>query len=394
MKGRRFRGKAAKFNTFSDAILGEHLTVGASGEYADIDAALVYAKAHTWESTPAMSGTASTTQGSELVVGVGTSFLSETSANNFITIDGNIQAVRDVQDDTHLRLWHGAMTTISGSEITAKNQSYFTIEFLENSEVGAAHTMPDGVGLKIVARTENLALIINSYSILSSTYNYIEITHCRILLDGVMPVLNNAPFGAGGASRSTFNIHGITYRNNGDGSEISFMLYGASITLDNVGGDNIRCLLQSDYLYANLFTVNKTIEDVILFDTFNTYDIAYEHELVGLGANKESANVDSTGSMFEINVSVAGKVSNVRDSNIYFIPLAEVTAINNETTIPMYGAAAEAGHTLNIIDSIIHTEDFPGSTKDWYEIYKRAGTINIVGTTSRADGSSVRVLVA
>lgn len=388
-KSKLRKGAPAKFTPFSGEILGELLIVGAAGDYADLDAALVHAKAATWESTTAMSGTASTTQGSELVVGVGTSFTTETESNGFIIIDGNIQAVRDVQDDTHCRLWHGAMTTVSASAITSKKLTYFTIKILEDSAATSMHIFSDGVGLKLVAELEKFTYDFN-YSIQLATYNYYEKTHCRARINtGVSSMVNNVAAGVGGASRSIFNFHDYQSINRGTGGETTLALYGASITFDNVHGNNVHCLFQSDYLYVNNHARQSSFTDVILYDTKNVYDIAYAHELVGVDAFKTGAIDTGAGSMYETNVSVAGKVVNLRNANITHVPTTDAPNPTNFEFIPIYSASVGSA-TLNIIDSIIHVEDFPASIKDWYEVLNRGATINI-DNSFRADGSAIRI---
>ena len=375
--------------TTKPLVLGELLTVGTAGEYEDLDAALIYAKAATWASTTAMTGMASTTQSSELVVGIGTSFLSETEANGFIVIDGNIQAVRDVQDDTHCRLWHGAMTTVSGSAITSKKLSYFTIKLLENASATSLHAIPDGIGLKLVAETEKLTYDFN-YAIQLTAYNYFELTHCRAKIQtGVASMVNNAAAGVGGLARSVFSFHDYQSINEGNGGETTLALYGASITFDNVHGDNVHCLFQSDYLYVNCHTRQTAFNDVILYDTKNSYDIAYEHELVGIDAFKSSTI--GAGSMYETNVTVPGKVANIRESSIIHIATGDAPDATNEPAIPIY-SSYEVGQTLNIIDSVIHVEDFPASVKAWYEVNSRGATVNI-DNSFRADGSAIRLYI-
>lgn len=108
-------------------------------------------------SAAALTGTVTKTSGSATIVGSGTSFTTELSVNQVVTIPGTAEetfVVASIADNTHFTAWQTAANTASGQTATRRS-SYFAI--------------PSGLGGAYI-----LALMIGSGST-PNTFNYVVV---------------------------------------------------------------------------------------------------------------------------------------------------------------------------------------------------------------------------
>jgi hypothetical protein len=333
----------------------------------------------TWASSDALTGTMSCTTGSEIITGVGTSFLSEVATDNLLVLDGENYMVRDVASNTSLRLWSGASKVSNGETGTIKQHTGVTI--LTSSDDNAlAGIVPDGVSLQIVGTdiSNRWTAVIATTFVIEDLAN-IEIHNMSLhTVAGAAALILSDNWGVGGTSRSVLRLTQLQCMSEGQWAFVLFQ--GSAAIIADVTAKKIKCNFICDYLTMdNVSTQNAIDDDVILMaipSARTTMDIAYPHEVTNFIITKTDGGGDNFNGGLEWNQWAASKVANVRDSVIINTNVAAVASPSHPVFTPTVG-------TVNFYDSIIDSDS--GTVE---EIKGRGATINFNSSTTKLDGST------
>lgn len=361
-------GRAAIFASYAGTVIGERLEVGAGKAYATLAAAMAYIAGKSWASSPALSGTVTSTASSASITGNG---LSAVSPNDYLLVGGTYWAVKSIESNTAATLWHGAQSSASAQPATIKKLSQFTIVLYENQTIATA-TFPEGVSVLIVGISSNIRLIASGTLIIATTFK-LEITH--LTTDSVTSFIL---FGSIGAGRGIISIHDITNIGYPSGGSLAFVAC-ASLTIKNIVGASYRVSVQTDYLLVdNVQNNSQDVNDVFLasqvLGTDNGHPFTFNNVRSFVYANATSGQ--DTGC--EINGIPATKVINF--TGCWFVSYA-----SNIQAYPMWQSNSGGNYTYTncIIDAF-------NSTFDLYD--RRAGVGSATyNNTTRLAGGALRI---
>lgn len=361
-------GIPALFSAFSGNRLGETLRVGSGQTYATLSDVLDFLSTQT-ATTSALVGSVSASAGSVSVSGSGFSTI---TADDFLYVGSDYWAVRSVESDSALTLWHGAQTTVSGAAATHIVPGKFTVELMENQTVPSGKSLPNGVSILIVGSQESVS-IQGANSITMPRYGYLELTHCTLRLSAGSVGLFVGQFGTG---RGIVNLHDFSIANDANDSPL---ITGAmaSYTLRNVRGHSYRQNISADYaLLENSSLSTNGLSDHLLLNTVFSTDIGYHFTLSGFTSLSTGTPSSDQDTGLEINA--GGKITDA--TNCIFISWNSSTPTGSQYGQPLWGPTTG---TLNMTDCIV---DAPNNL---YDVLARGGVLNLVRTT-RLDGSALR----
>ena len=291
-------------------------------DYATLQAALdAEVVGKTWASSTTITGTVSSTIGSEAVTGSGTAFLSEVSADTAITMDGETYIVRDVTDDANLRLWAGADKTSSGVAGVVKVPTKVTL-LTANADNTLQGTVPDGVSLQIVGTDiYNKWTGVAATSLVHSDFAIIEIHNLTLEVVASIPALvTSDTWGIGATARGVFRASRLNCLNQTNETVGWFLIQGSAVEISYITAQKWKANFICDYLNVdNVGSHNAIDDDVMLMAipaSATARDIAYSHDVSNYAVHKHVATIGTANfnGGLEWNTWAASKVANITDT--------------------------------------------------------------------------------
>jgi len=152
-------GKGCSIYNSSDQAIGLNTTIS-----LDLDSETEDTSAYHFTSAAALTGTVSNTNGSAVITGSGTSFTTELSVNQVVTIPGGateVFVVKTIDSNTQFTAWQNAANTASGQTAT-RDRKYLAVPAglggmyliaVRGTIPAAAGTNGAGVGYRVNAGT-------------------------------------------------------------------------------------------------------------------------------------------------------------------------------------------------------------------------------------------------
>ena len=327
----------------------------------------------TWRQTAtAISGTMSMTSGSELITGTSSTFLADADEDDYLSFIGQFYPIRDITDDSNLRLWKGGNHTITAVGSIAKPTN---VTIITSNDVNTlTGTIPDGVSLQIVGSDISKRITVGVATVICGSYANFEIHNMQVI-EGVTSLITSLGFG----SVAPRGVYRATQLSCLADSTLGFFLFaGSAVIFSNITANKWKVNCFSDYFSAtNISTMNGVDDDVMLMAIASaTNDIAYEHEINGFHIFKTDGSIGNFNGGLEWNNWSASKVANVRNS---FVQNQNVTVEAGNDSYPIW---LPINGTINFIDSIIDSDSVVE------EIFSRGATVTF-SNTFKLDGITV-----